>query len=208
MKKNLLTMSVLGLAVVSGAAMAADSAVTNGQLTFNWQGVVPTAPVTQSTWAFVDGLNMPFIPGTEQLNIVVDPATKDITATSVKPYDFFIVPVDSDKAVTPGVPVNRATTKSLNKVEAFLSSTPVSNGFVGNKQLELSTQALATEGQVAVNLNGQPLKVGSANPTNVTVSSSKEAHVVIDMNAKAAATDVKEGASLSFVAPVTFAVSI
>ncbi|HGB5310402.1 TPA: Cro/Cl family transcriptional regulator [Salmonella enterica subsp. enterica serovar Poona] len=208
MKKNLLAMSVLGLAVVSGSAMAAVGAVTNGQLTFNWQGGVPTAPVTQSTWAFVDGLDMPFIPGTEQLNIVVDPTTKGITATSVKPYDFFIVPVDSKQPVTPGTPVTRDPTGNLNKVEAFLSSTPVSNGFVGNKQLTLSAAAVAQDGQVAVNLNGQPLKVGSTNPTDVTVSNSKEAHVVIDMNAKAAATDVKEGASLSFVAPVTFAVDI
>ncbi|EBS5580250.1 Cro/Cl family transcriptional regulator [Salmonella enterica subsp. enterica serovar Newport] len=208
MKKNLLAMSVLGLAVVSGSAMAAGATVTNGQLTFNWQGVVPTAPVTQTTWAFVDGLDMPFTPGTEQLNIVVDPTTKNITATSVKPYDFFIVPVDATSTITPGTPVKRDPTASLNKVEAFLSSTPVSNGFVGNKQLALSTTPVATDGEVAVTLNGQLLKVGSTNPTNVTVSNAKEAHVVIDMNAKAVAADVKEGASLSFVAPVTFAVSI
>ncbi|HFW3091719.1 TPA: Cro/Cl family transcriptional regulator, partial [Salmonella enterica subsp. enterica serovar Reading] len=111
--------------------------------------------------------DMPFIPGTEQLNIVVDPATKGITATSVKPYDFFIVPVDSTQSVTPGVPVKRDPAKTLNKVEAFLSSTPISNGFVGNKQLTLSTAAVATDGQVAVNLNGQPLKVGSTNAMDV-----------------------------------------
>lgn len=53
MKKNLLITSVLAMATVSGSVLAA---VTNGQLTFNWQGVVPSAPVTQSSWAFVNGL--------------------------------------------------------------------------------------------------------------------------------------------------------
>ncbi|HFW3091720.1 TPA: Cro/Cl family transcriptional regulator, partial [Salmonella enterica subsp. enterica serovar Reading] len=115
--------------------------------------------------------DMPFIPGTEQLNIVVDPATKGITATSVKPYDFFIVPVTAKP--TPGVPVTRDPTGNLNKVEAFLSSTPVSNGFVGNKQLTLSTAAVAADGQVAVNLNGKPLAVGSANAMDV-VDNTKE----------------------------------
>lgn len=203
MKKNLLVVSALAMAVMSGSALAA---VTNGQLTFNWQGVVPTAPVTQTNWAFVDGLDMPFAPGTEQLNIVIDATTKDIKATSVKPYDFFIVPVTGN--VTAGTPVTRDTTATLNSVNAFLSSTPVSNGFVGNKQLTLSTAAMATAGQVAINLNGQPLKVGSTNPTSVSVSNNKEAHVSIDMNAQAVSADVAEGASLSFVAPVTFAVDI
>lgn len=201
MNKNLLAASVLSLAIMSGSAIAA---VTNGQLTFNWQGVVPTAPVAQSNWAFVDGLDMPFIPGTEQLNITVNPATKAVSATSTKPYDFYIVPVTG--TVTAGTQVTRGT--ALNSVNAFLASTPVSNGFVGNKQLALSTTATATAGQVAINLNGQPLKVGSANATTVQVSNSKEAHVAINMNAAAEAADVTQGATLSFVAPVTFAVDI
>lgn len=203
MKKNLLVASALTLAVMSGSAMAA---VTNGQLTFNWQGVVPTGPVTQGSWAFVDGLDMPFVPGTEQLNIVVNPTTQKVTATSVKPYDFYIVPVTG--AVTIGTPVTRDPTATLNSVNAFLSSTPVSNGLVGNKQLSLGTTALASDGQVTVNLNGTPLKVGSTNPTLVSVSNGKEAHISIDMNAVAVAGDVDAGASLSFVAPVTFAVDI
>ncbi|WP_336285973.1 Cro/Cl family transcriptional regulator [Citrobacter arsenatis] len=203
MKKNLLAVSALALAVMSGSAMAA---VTNGQLTFNWQGVVPSAPVTQTTWAFVNGLDIPFIPSTEQLNIVVDTTTKDIKATSLKPYDFYIVPVTG--AVTPGTPVTRDATAVINSVNAFLSSVPVSNGFVGNKQLALSTTQMATVGQVAINLNGQPLKVGSTSPTSVSVSNDKEAHISIDMNAHAASVDVAEGASLSFTAPVTFAVDI
>lgn len=203
MKKSLLIVSALALTVLSGSAVAA---ISNGQLTFNWQGVVPTAPVTQTNWAFVDGLDMPFTPGTEQLNIVVEPATKNVSATSVKPYDFYIVPVTG--TVTPGTPVTRDTTATLNGVNAFLSSTPVSNGFVGNKQLTLSTTTVATEGQVAINLNGTPLKVGSTNPTSITVNDGKEAHVSIDINAAVLAADVNGGASLSFVAPVTFAVDI
>lgn len=201
MKKNLLAASVLSLAIMSGSAIAA---VTNGQLTFNWQGVVPTVPVAQGSWAFVDGLDMPFIPGTEQLNITVDPTTKAISANSIKPYDFYIVPVTGD--ATAGKPVTRG--EKLNSVNAFLASAPVSNGFVGNKQLALSTTAAAAAGQVAINLNGQPLKVGSTNPTVIQVSNGKEAHVAITVNAAAASADVLQGATLSFVAPVTFAVDI
>ncbi|EHW94365.1 hypothetical protein ECP03052938_3363 [Escherichia coli p0305293.8] len=39
-------------------------------------------------------------------------------------------------------------------------------------------------------------------------SNKKESHISIDMNAKAAAADVAEGAAINFVAPVTFAVDI
>lgn len=202
MKKKLLIASVLAMATVSGSVLAA---VTNGQLTFNWQGVVPSAPVTNSGWAFVNGLDIPFTPGTEQLNITLG-ADKSITARSVKPYDFFIVPVTGQ--VTAGTPVTR-NTSAMNSVKAFLSSEPVSNGFVGNKQLTLSTTAEAVTGQVAITLNGQPLKVGSANATTVAMDTNKkESHISIDMNAKASASDVAEGSAINFVAPVTFAVDI
>lgn len=202
MKKKLLIASVLAMATVSGSVLAA---VTNGQLTFNWQGVVPSAPVTNSSWAFVNGLDIPFTPGTEQLNITLG-ADKGITARSVKPYDFFIVPVTGQ--VTAGSPVTR-NTSTMNSVKAFLSSEPVSNGFVGNKQLTLSTTAEAVTGQVAITLNGQPLKVGSANATTVAMDTNKkESHISIDMNAKASASDVAEGSAINFVAPVTFAVDI
>ncbi|ENG63249.1 CS5 fimbrial subunit [Escherichia coli p0305293.4] len=154
----------------------------------------------------MNGLDIPFTPGTEQLNITLD-SNKDITARSVKPYDFFIVPVSGN--VTPGAPVTRDTSANINSVNAFLSSVPVSNGFVGNKQLTLSTAVEAAKGEVAITLNGQALKVGSASPTVVTVASNKkESHISIDMNAKAAAADVAEGAAINFVAPVTFAVDI
>lgn len=201
MKKTLLTISALAL--MQGSALAA---VTNGQLTFNWQGVVPTSPVTQTNWAFIDGLNLPFTPVTEQLNIVVDSATKDVSITSAKPYDFYIAPVTG--AIKAGTPVTRDTNATMNSVNAFLASTPVSKGFVGNKQLILSGQAKATTGQVAINLNGQPLKVGSTSPTTITVNNNKEAHITMEVNAAADAASVNEGASLSFVAPVTFAVDI
>ncbi|ELW0416423.1 Cro/Cl family transcriptional regulator [Salmonella enterica] len=201
MNKMLLS-SALALSVISGSAMAA---VTTGQLTFNWQAVVPSAPVTSSAWAFVDGRDIPFIPGTEQLRVTRD--ASGIKAVSVNPYDFFIVPVTG--SVEDGKPVTRAAdTSSLKSVNVYLASSPVSNGLVGNKQLDLSTDAQAAAGKIAININGKPLKVGASNPTQIGAASDKDEHVDIDMNASIAKADVADGASISFVAPVIFAVDI
>ncbi|ECE0793631.1 Cro/Cl family transcriptional regulator [Salmonella enterica subsp. diarizonae] len=200
MKKLVLT-SALTLMLASGSAMAA---VTNGQLTFNWQAVVPTAPVTSTTWAFVDGLDMPFVPGTEQLNVTR--TGTGIKAVSLKPYDFFIVPVTG--TITPGTAVTREKTKPLLATKVFLGSIPVSNGLVGNKQLALSSVKEAADGQIAINVNGQPLKVGSAAAITVGAATDHEEHIAIDMNASVVNADVQDGASLSFVAPVIFAVDI
>lgn len=201
MNKMLLS-SALALSVISGSAMAA---VTTGQLTFNWQAVVPSAPVTSNAWAFVDGRDFPFIPGTEQLRVTRNDS--GIKAVSVTPYDFFIVPVTGD--ITDGKPVTRAAdTVSLKSVNVYLASSPVSNGLVGNKQLDLSTDALAGEGKIAININGKPLKVGASNPTLIGTATDKDEHVDIDMNASIAKADVADGASISFVAPVIFAVDI
>lgn len=200
MKKLVLT-SALTLMLASGSAMAA---VTNGQLTFNWQAVVPTAPVTSTTWAFVDGLDMPFVPGTEQLNITR--TGTGIKAVSLKPYDFFIVPVTG--TITPGTAVTREKTKPLLATKVFLGSIPVSNGLVGNKQLALSSVKEAADGQIAINVNGQSLKVGSAAAITLGAATDHEEHIAIDMNASVVKADVQDGASLSFVAPVIFAVDI
>ncbi|EHM5497526.1 Cro/Cl family transcriptional regulator [Salmonella enterica] len=202
MKKKVLA-SALTFVLASGSAMAA---VTTGQLTFNWQAVVPTAPVTSTAWAFVDGLDIPFVPGTEQLNIAR--TATGIKAVSLKPYDFFIVPVDTTSTITNGTPVKRDTTKPLLATKVFLGSMPVSNGLVGNKQLELSTTKDAVDGQIAINVNGKPLKVGSNAATPIGSATDHEEHIVIDMNASIPNADVKDGASLSFVAPVIFAVDI
>ncbi|ECV1146398.1 Cro/Cl family transcriptional regulator [Salmonella enterica subsp. enterica] len=202
MKKKVLA-SALTFVLASGSAMAA---VTTGQLTFNWQAVVPTAPVTSTAWAFVDGLDIPFVPGTEQLNIAR--TATGIKAVSLKPYDFFIVPVDTTSTITNGTPVKRDTTKPLLATKVFLGSMPVSNGLVGNKQLELSTTKDAVDGQIAINVNGKPLKVGSNAATSIGSATDHEEHIVIDMNASILNADVKDGASLSFVAPVIFAVDI
>ncbi|EMJ9669136.1 Cro/Cl family transcriptional regulator [Salmonella enterica] len=202
MKKKVLA-SALTFVLASGSAMAA---VTTGQLTFNWQAVVPTAPVTSTAWAFVDGLDIPFVPGTEQLNIAR--TATGIKAVSLKPYDFFIVPVDTTATITNGTPVKRDTTKPLLATKVFLGSMPVSNGLVGNKQLELSTAKDAVDGQIAINVNGKPLKVGSNAATSIGSATDHEEHIVIDMNASIPNADVKDGASLSFVAPVIFAVDI
>lgn len=202
MKKKVLA-SALTFVLASGSAMAA---VTTGQLTFNWQAVVPTAPVTSTAWAFVDGLDIPFVPGTEQLNIAR--TATGIKAVSLKPYDFFIVSVDTTATITNGTPVKRDTTKPLLSTKVFLGSMPVSNGLVGNKQLELSTTKDAVDGQIAINVNGKPLKVGSNAATSIGSATDHEEHIVIDMNASIPNADVKDGASLSFVAPVIFAVDI
>ncbi|ECQ0259042.1 Cro/Cl family transcriptional regulator [Salmonella enterica] len=202
MKKKVLA-SALTFVLASGSAMAA---VTTGQLTFNWQAVVPTAPVTSTAWAFVDGLDIPFVPGTEQLNIAR--TATGIKAVSLKPYDFFIVPVGTTSTITNGTPVKRDTTKPLLATKVFLGSMPVSNGLVGNKQLELSTTKDAVDGQIAINVNGKPLKVGSNAATSIGSATDHEEHIVIDMNASIPNADVKDGASLSFVAPVIFAVDI
>ncbi|EEG7921174.1 Cro/Cl family transcriptional regulator [Salmonella enterica] len=203
--KKIFYASALTLMLTTGSAMAA---VTTGQLTFNWQAVVPTAPVTSTSWAFVDALDIPFVPGTEQLNI--SRTDTGIKAVSLKPYDFFIVPVDPTSTVTNGTPVKRDATKTFNSTKVFLGSSPVSNGLVGNKQLQLSTAKEATDGQIAINVNGQPLKVGSNSAITISPASATdhEEHVVIDMNASIANADIKDGASLSFVAPVVFAVDI
>ncbi|EDQ5534011.1 Cro/Cl family transcriptional regulator [Salmonella enterica] len=199
--KNIILASVLTLTAVSGSTMAA---VTTGQLTFNWQGVIPTAPVTSGSWAFVDSRDIPFVPGTEQLNI--SRTTTGIKAVSGKNYDFFIVPITG--TATPGTAVTREATKPMNSVKAFLGSNPVSGGLVGNKQLTLSTSSEAADGQIAVNLNGNPLKVGNENATTIGTATDHEEHITIGMNAAIATADVKDGASLSFVAPVVFAVDI
>ncbi|EMQ1610005.1 Cro/Cl family transcriptional regulator [Salmonella enterica] len=199
--KNTILASVLALTAVSGSAMAA---VTTGQLTFNWQGVIPTAPATSTAWAFVDSRDIPYIPGTEQLNI--SRTATGIKAVSGKAYDFFIVPITG--GATPGTPVTRDTAKTLNSVNAFLGSDPVSGGLTGNKQLTLSTTQDAADGQIAVNINGTPLKVGSTAAVTVGKAGGKEEHVAIDMNASIVTADVKDGASLTFTAPVVFAVDI
>ncbi|EDW4550377.1 Cro/Cl family transcriptional regulator [Salmonella enterica] len=199
--KPLIFASALALTVVSSSAMAV---VTTGQLTFNWQGIVPTAPATSTSWAFVDGRDIPYVPGTEQLNI--SRTATGIKAVSGKAYDFFIVPITG--TATPGKPVTRDTAKTINSVKAFLGSDPVSGGLTGNKQLTLSTTPDAADGQIAVNINGTPLKVGSAVAVAVGKTGDKEEHVTIDMNASILTADVKDGASLTFVAPVVFAVDI
>ncbi|EEF9634122.1 Cro/Cl family transcriptional regulator [Salmonella enterica] len=202
MNKMLLS-SALALSVISGSAMAA---ATTGQLTFNWQAVVPSAPVTSSAWAFVDGQDIPFVPGTGQLRVTRD--TSGIKAVSVNPYDFFIVPVTG--SVEDGKPVTRAAAATVIKsVNVYLAGSPVSNGLVGNKQLDLSTEAQAAAGKIAININGKPLKVGASNPTKISsTATDKDEHVDIEMNASIAKADVADGASISFVAPVIFAVDI
>lgn len=204
MKKSLLAVSALSLAIMSGSASAA---VANGQLTLNWQGVVPTAPVAATAWAFVDALDVPYVAGTEQLNISLD-TTGNLTATGVKPYSFYIVPVTG--TVTAGTPVTRDPTANVNDIFAYLGTEPVSGGFVGNKQLDLAAAVVPADGEVAITLNGAALKVGSADQIKVphATAAGSATNISIDLSAKVAAADFTEGTSISFTAPVVFAVDI
>ncbi|EUD07270.1 hypothetical protein [Providencia alcalifaciens] len=200
MKTKLIALAAL---IMSTTSMAA---VTTGELRFSWEGQVPTAPIVGSGWAFVNGSDIPYTPSVEQLNMSLD-STGKLTAVSAKPYEFFIVPVTGTP--TPGQPVNKDDAKTFNEIQAYLGSTPVSAGFAQNKQLQLSEQAIANDGQVSITLNGTPLKVGAQNPTPVTRSgNNKSGQVSIQLNAKAASTDITEGASVTFTAPVVFSVNI
>lgn len=204
MKKILLS-SALALSVMSSSAMAATE---TGSLTFNWQAVVPSAPVNGTTWAFVDGQDFPFIPASEVLKIKRD-GNSNIQVNSLKPFEFFIAPVKG--SVTSGVPVKRDETKTIALVKAFLASTPISNGLVGNQQLKLGTDVTAAAGEISVVVNGNALKLGVENPVEVVsagTQAGKEARVTVDMNAIIKKDAVIDGAGISFNAPVIFAVDI
>lgn len=201
-RKNVMALSALLMALTAGTASAA---VTTGQLTFNWQGLVPTAPVTGTGWAFVDSLDFPFTPLAGQLSIVENTAG-GFTATSTAPIDFFIKPVDG--AVTPGTAVTPSTTVPLNGIQAYLGSNPVSGGLIGNKQLTPASTPTPTPGEVALTVNGAVLAVGAGAGIPVDLTGTTEAHVSIDINANIADGDAAEGASITFNAPVVFAVDI
>lgn len=214
MKTKLIALSVLAASVVSASSMAA---ITDGQLDFNWQGVIPTNPITSSTasWAFVDGFDNIYSPTTEQLTVKLDDKG-DMTAASVKPYDFFIIPVDTAKLASSntlpaiGAHVDRSTTAtfSANGVKAYLGANPVSTGLNGGKQLTLAKDVVAKEGEVAIVLNGLPLAVGSLAAIDLNTMATKDVHVNIAFNAKANKVDVTENASINFVAPVIFSVDV
>lgn len=204
MKTKLIALSVLAASVVSASSMAT---VTNGQLVFNWEGAIPVSSVNKNTtWEFVDGLNNVYKPAKEALHVDVDAKSGGMTAVSAQPYDFYIVP---EVSVLNSVVTRDATkTFTTNGVKAYLGAVPVSTGFNGNKQLAVSSTAIATDGEVAITLNGTPLTVGSTNSVDVAKTGASEAHVSIQLNAKAANTDITEGASIGFTAPVIFAVDL
>lgn len=204
MKKILLS-SALALSVMSGSAMAATE---TGSLTFNWQAVVPSAPVNGTSWAFVDAQDIPFIPASELLKIKRE-SNGNIQVNSLKPFEFFIAPVKGE--VTSGKPVTRDGTKTIASVKAFLASTPISNGLVGSQQLNLGAGVKAAAGEISVVVNGQPLQLGVENPVEVVKSGTaagKEARVTVDMNANIQKDKVIDGAGISFNAPVIFTVEI
>lgn len=204
MKKILLS-SALALSVMSGSAMAATE---TGSLTFNWQAVVPSAPVNGTSWAFVDSQDIPFIPASEVLKIKRE-NSGDIKVNSLKPFEFFVVPVKGD--VVNGSPVTRDTVKTIGSVNAFLASTPISNGLAKNEQLKLGAGETAGTGEISVVVNNHALKLGVENPVEVVsagTAAGKGARVTVDMNAYIEKAKVIDGAGISFNAPVIFQVDI
>ncbi|HFW3090912.1 TPA: Cro/Cl family transcriptional regulator [Salmonella enterica subsp. enterica serovar Reading] len=201
--KKLLLSSALALSVISGSAMAD---IHNGQLTFSWQAAIPSAPILDSKWAFVDALDIAWEPaGAEELKVTK--GTGNITLASLKPFDFFIAPV-TGKA-DPGNKITRPTPAiSITGVDVFLASNPVTTGLVDGKQLGVSANAVAGDNEVAITLNGEPLQVGSGNQKAVSVTSGKDPHIVIEANAKIANGQYVDGGSISISAPVVFAVNI
>ncbi len=204
MKKILLS-SALALSVISGSAMAE---IETGSLTFNWQAVVPSAPLNGVHWAFVDGQDIPFIPASELLKITRQ-GDDSIKVNSLKPFEFFIAPVKGD--VTNGSPVTRDEMKTISTVKAFLASTPISNGLAKNEQLKLGASESAGAGEISVVVNGKALKLGVDNPVEVVPTGTvagKGARVTVDMNANIEKEKVIDGAGISFNAPVIFQVDI
>ncbi|EDI1752818.1 Cro/Cl family transcriptional regulator [Salmonella enterica] len=204
MKKILLS-SALALSVMSGSAMAATE---TGSLTFNWQAVVPSAPLNGTNWAFVDGQDIPFIPASELLKITRQ-NDNSIKVNSLKPFEFFIAPVTGK--VEAGVKITRNATKTIGAVQAFLASTPISNGLAKNEQLTLGAAENAGAGEISVVVNNHALKLGVENPVEVVSTGTaigKAARVTVDMNADIPEDKVIDGAGISFNAPVIFQVDI
>lgn len=180
--------SLFALSLV--AAGVAHAAVENGSLSFNWSGTTPADPIIPASWSFTDAVGAAFTPTTTSLVMTTLPdGTLEID--SIANQSFFITSEGG----------------TLNSVDAYLGSNPVSSGFVGAKQLALATTATPAADQVAILMNGQPLKVGAANKVSVGGSGSQRS-VDIGLAAKAAQSSFTEKTVIGFSVPVIFAVDI
>ncbi|WP_421335587.1 Cro/Cl family transcriptional regulator [Aeromonas veronii] len=179
--------SLLALTLIAGAAQAA---VENGSLNFNWQGTTPADAVVPASWKFTDAVGGDYTPTTSALNMSVG-GNGVLEINSAANHSFFIT----------------ATTGTLNSVDAYLGTNPVSSGFVASKQLALATSATPADDQVAILMNNQPLKVGAANKIPVGGTGAQRS-VDISLAAKAAASTFAEKSVIGFSVPVIFAVDI
>ncbi|HDI1214986.1 TPA: Cro/Cl family transcriptional regulator [Aeromonas hydrophila] len=187
MKKTLIAAS---LTLIAGMA---NAAVTNGQLTFSWQGTTPAAPVVPGDFKFTDATGTDWTPSNVSLNMTTS-SDGSLSMNSANNMEFFIS--------------GSGSTTALNSIKVYLGSNPVSTGFVGSKQLALATTAAPSNDQVAVLLNSQPLQVGSGNATTLNGVTGLQHQVSLSIAAKAASGSFTETTVVGFSVPVIFSVDL
>ncbi len=186
MQKTLIAASLM---LITGMA---NAAVTNGSLSFNWQGTTPAAPVVASGWKFTDAVGADFTPSSAALNFATN-TDGTLAINSANNIDFFVT----------------AENGTLNSLGAYLGSAPVSSGFIASKQLALASSATPGSDEVAVLLNNQALSVGSGSSTTITgVSGKTNTPVSLGLAAKVSASNFSEKTVVGFTVPVIFAVDV
>ncbi|AIJ07448.1 MULTISPECIES: hypothetical protein [Edwardsiella] len=180
----------LALAALLVAPLYASADVTNGQLTFTWQGTIP-ARVLSGDWKFVDALGNDYVSTPQTLSTSVD-ADNNVNLNTSSPVTFNI----------------KSNTGSINGITAYLASAPVATGFKGSRQLDLQETSTAPENnKVLITINGQALKVGSSDAVTVT-GSGNDRPISLGLYAKATQDAYDAGSSVSFTTPVVFGVDI
>lgn len=183
--------SVIAASLFVASVSFANAAVTNGSLNFNWQGVIPADPITTGDWKFTDALGADYVPTTQMLTFQKSP-DKSMLANSASNVSFFI----------------NSNTTELNKVSVYLGSNPISSGLEGSKQLTLATTTTPTNDQISIVMNGLPLQVGSAKTVDLAGVAGNQALIELSVSAKIGETSYKPGSSVSFSAPIIFAVDL
>lgn len=182
--------SILALALIT-APLLAQAAVTQGQLTFTWQGTVPAEDLASTAWKFTDALGNDYVPTPVALQSIVN-EDKSLNLVTQSPASFEI----------------RSNANNLNSVSAYLASTPANTGFTSPLTLKTELAAPANN-EVIVLLNGMPLKVGSGNSTIIENSIGNTAtNMDLALYAKIANANYTPGGSVSFTTPVVFSVNI
>ncbi|MCA4698424.1 hypothetical protein LDQ03_04970 [Aeromonas hydrophila] len=178
---------VVSALLVAGAA---NAVVENGSLSFQWQGTTPAMPVVPATWRFVDALGASYTPTNISLNMVRE-SDGSLSVNSASNHSFFV-------AVDNG---------TLNTLDAYLGSNPTSTGLVASRQLALAATASPGVDQVAILMNGTPLRVGSANKVTAGGTGSQRS-IDISLSAKIAPSSFTERTIIGVSAPVIFSVDI